>query len=137
MLHPTWRSYAYNNIFRVTNRPKLKESSNETRKVRGLVARCRSFRSPSHTHCVPNAVQRLAGVAVGSYEVTGRGGFTVRYHVRETGADAHVVVQFLRGTLGPRHHLLYRCRLAPAVLVRIEHDVVNLEGARGGLSVSF
>jgi len=79
---------------------------------------------------MPNAIQRLAGIAVRSYEVTGCGGFAVRDHVRETGADAYVVVQFLRGALGPRHHLLYGCRLAPAVLVRIEHDVVYLEGTR-------
>jgi hypothetical protein len=90
----------------------------------------------SGTYCMPNAIQRLAGIAVRSYEVTGCGGFAVRDHVRETGADAYVVVQFLRGALGPRHHLLYGCRLAPAVLVWIEHDVVYLEGTRE-IIVSF
>lgn len=84
------------------------------------------FNRRANTYSVPNAVQRLTRVAVRSYEVTGRGGLAMRDHVGETGANTHIVVQFLRGTLGPCHHLLYGRRLAPTVLIRIQDDVVNL-----------
>lgn len=76
---------------------------------------------------VPNTVQRLTGVAVRPDQITGGGWLAVRHHVRETSSHADVVVQFLGGALGPRDDLLYLGSLTPAVLVRIQHDVVNLE----------
>ena len=76
---------------------------------------------------VPNTVQRLTGIAVRPDQITGGGWLAVRHHVRETSSHADVVVQFLGGALGPRDDLLYLGSLTPAVLVRIQHDVVNLE----------
>lgn len=76
---------------------------------------------------MPNTVQRLTGVAVRPDQITGGGWLAVRHHVRETSSHADVVVQFLGGALGPRDDLLYLGSLTPAVLVRIQHDVVNLE----------
>lgn len=59
----------------------------------------------------------------------------MRHHVGEASSHAHVVVQFLGGALRPRDDLLYLGSLTPAVLVRIQHDVVNLETSQSRVNV--
>lgn len=59
----------------------------------------------------------------------------MRHHVGEASTHAHVVVQFLGGALRPRDDLLYLGSLTPAVLVRVQHDVVNLETCQSRVNV--
>lgn len=76
----------------------------------------------------------LAGVAVG-HDLAGRAGHRPRDAVAEAAAHAHVVVHLDGVASRIRDHLLDGRRLAPRMLVRVQHYVVYLWTQRNSVNV--
>jgi hypothetical protein len=78
------------------------------------------------TYMVPGDSGRLAGVTVWLDELARGAGSSARDAVAEACPYTHIVVYLNRAASWEGHHLLDGGGVAPRMLVRVQHDVVDL-----------
>jgi hypothetical protein len=75
---------------------------------------------------VPGDGRGLAGITVGLDELTRGTGDSARDTVAEACPHAHIVVNLNRTAPWEGHNLLDRGGVTPRVLVRVQHNIVDL-----------